>query len=109
VKYYLANEGRMRPDITIVTDLPGRRRVRATVLEVKLSDGVGYLAEGYQQAMVYRWEYADSLTGWPKAILVVPGAVHGAPRPSDDVVAIGWSEWMPADLVRGLLADVLPS
>ena len=99
----------MRPDITIVTDLPGRRRARATVFEVKLSDRVGYLGEGYQQAMVYRWEYADALTGWPKAILVVPGAVHGGPRRSDEVVAVGWPEWMPADLAGSLLAEVLPA
>jgi len=109
VRYYLANDGRMRPDITIVTDLPGRRRVRATVFEVKLSDRVGYLGDGYQQAMVYRWEYADTLTGWPKAILVVPSAVRGAPRRSDEVIAVGWPEWMPAELTRSLLADVLPS
>jgi hypothetical protein len=109
VKYYLASEGRMRPDITIITDLPGRRRARATVIEVKLSDRVGYLGAGYQQATVYRWEYADALTGWPKAVLVVPAAVQGSPRRSDEVVAVGWPEWIPADLTRGLLADVLPS
>jgi hypothetical protein len=68
-----------------------------------------YLGDGYQQAMVYRWEYADALTGWPKAILVVPGVVHGGPRRCDEVVAVGWTEWMPADLTRSLLADVLPS
>jgi hypothetical protein len=70
---------------------------------------VCYLAAGYQQAMTYCLEYAGTLTGWPKAILVVPGAVHGVPRRSDDVVAIGWAEWMPADLAHDLIADVLPS
>jgi hypothetical protein len=109
VKHYLANDGRMRPDITIVTDLAGRRRARATVFEVKLSDRVGYLGSGYQQAVVYRWEYAEVLTGWPKAVLVVPGALHGGPRRNDDVVAIGWADWIPPELLHGLLRDVLTS
>jgi hypothetical protein len=107
IKHYLANHGRMRPDITIITDLPGRPRSRATVLEMKLSDSAGYLVEGYQQATVYRWEYADALTGWPKAILVVPSAVSGVPRAEDDVIAVGWSTWMDRGVMRNLLDEVL--
>jgi hypothetical protein len=41
---------------------------------------------------VYRWEYADALTGWPKAVLVVPPAAHGRARRSDDVVPPSMNE-----------------
>ena len=78
-----------------------------TVIEVKLSDRVGYLSDGYQQAMVYRWEHGEASSGWPKAVLVVPGAVHGAPRRDDVVIAVGWSFRIPPELLHGLLRDVL--
>lgn len=106
VVHYLGSGGRLRPDITVVTELGGRR-VRATVLEAKLSDQLPYLADGLGQATLYRWEYRSMLTGWPKAILVASDHVSGAPRRTDDVVASGWNRWVPAEVVDGMLAEVL--
>jgi len=43
------------------------------VFECKHSNDAGYLAQGYREAMLYRHEYCDHLTGWPKAALVLFG------------------------------------
>ena len=104
-KHYLAHEGRMRPDITIVVEKDGKRR--AAVIEVKLSEKSDYLLSGLHEAMLYRWEYAADLHGWPKAILVASANVPGAPRTTDDVIAVGWKQWIPDVVVAGLLDGIV--
>ncbi|MEJ7733000.1 MAG: hypothetical protein WKG00_27860 [Polyangiaceae bacterium] len=103
--HYLAQRGRMRPDITVVIRLPSGE-TRAVVIEVKLSSDPAYLLEGYHEAQLYRAEYAPALTGWPKAILVASGAVPGAPRREDDVVAVSWDRWVPPEVTAGILAGL---
>jgi hypothetical protein len=105
LRHYLGG-GPMRPDITVVTETCVGQRARATVFEVKCSHAPSYLVDGYQQATVYRWEYGHALTGWPKAVLVVPEKVRGEVRDHDDVVAVGWATWLDPLLVRGLLREL---
>ena len=107
IKHYLARDGRMRPDITVITELKEGRLARATVFEVKLSNDVGYLKQGFQQAMVYRWEYRDALTAWPKAVLVIPGVTGGPARDQDEVVVIGWGGWIEDELLAGLVRELV--
>jgi hypothetical protein len=57
--------------------------------------------------MLYRWEYAPHLKGWPKAILVASSSVAGVPRAGDDVIAVGWEDWPPDAVITGLLREVL--
>src|SRR5690606_17304107 len=68
-RHYLGQPGRLRPDITVLVEAPGRP-VRAVIVEAKLSDDPAYLLEGLQQALLYRLEYAPALSGWPKVVLV---------------------------------------
>ncbi|RKH74044.1 hypothetical protein D7X55_19305 [Corallococcus sp. AB049A] len=104
IQHYFGEQGRFRPDITLEL-LRAGQRVRAVIVEVKYSDKMDYLKQGYQQALLYRAEYAKDLSGWPKAILVVSseGAIVGAPRREDDVVAVGWSQWVPRAVLEGLI------
>jgi hypothetical protein len=102
LRHYLGQRGRLRPDVTVVASVPGRG-ARAAVIEAKLSDDPGYLAQGYREAMVYRAEYGSALTGWPKAILVTSGPIAAAPRREDEVIAVGWDRWVPAEVIEGLL------
>jgi hypothetical protein len=104
-RHYFERKGRLRPDVTIVTEIGDENS--AAVIEVKLSEEGDYLMKGFQEAIVYRWEYAERLRGWPKSILVVSDEVPGAPRVEDDVIAVGWNGWVPESVVRGLLAQVL--
>lgn len=90
VSHYLASGGRLRPDITVRMQRPNQR-AEYTVFEIKLSDDVGYAASGYAEAIVYRHEYAEYLSGWPKAVLVTSQPTHGEPRRDDDVVAVSWT------------------
>ncbi|HEX8439851.1 hypothetical protein [Archangium sp.] len=106
VRHYLGHPGRLRPDVTVVTEHGDFRS--AAVLEVKLSERRDYLARGYQEAMLYRWEYAPHLKGWPKAILVTSSRISGELRVSDDVIAVGWEAWVPAQVVAGLLGGLSP-
>src|SRR5207248_2116368 len=76
VRHYFGVAARMRPDIIIEVDTPGGE-TRAVVVEVKLTDRVDYLHQGYQEAMLYRWEFASRLTGWPRSILVASSSVAG--------------------------------
>lgn len=101
--HYFGVDGRLRPDITCLVERPGVP-TRACVVEVKLSPNLSYLMGGFAEAVVYRWEYADKLTGWPKSILVTPEQVSGLPRVDDDVIAIPWERWVPDDVLAGLLA-----
>jgi hypothetical protein len=104
VRHYLGQTGRLRPDITVVIE--GHSGVsRAAVVEIKLSSEPDYLAQGYRQALVYRHEFAPDLTSWPKAILVCSADIPGAPRREDDVIAVGWSEWVPEIVLDGWLRD----
>ncbi|AUX27222.1 uncharacterized protein SOCEGT47_078050 [Sorangium cellulosum] len=103
MRHYFGNHGRFRPDITLELVRDGRR-LRAVVVEVKLSDERDYLGQGYHEALLYRAEYEKDLTGWPKAILVVSSAaIQGAPRREDDVIAVSWDGWVPQEVLDGLL------
>jgi hypothetical protein len=104
IQHYFGEPGRFRPDITVEL-LENENRVRAALVEVKHSEDGTYLRDGYQQALIYRAEYSDDLTGWPKVILVVSSndAIRAAPRREDDVVAVGWKNWVPDSVLDGLL------
>jgi hypothetical protein len=103
-RHYFQHAGRMRPDATVVVEKGGERS--AAVVEIKLTENPSYVLQGFHEAMLYRWEYAEHLLGWPKAILVASSAVHGMPRQGDDVIAIGWDGWVPSMVVEGLLAGL---
>jgi hypothetical protein len=105
LRRYLGQRGRLRPDITIVARAPGGAE-RAVVIEAKLTADPGYLAQGFREAMLYGVEYGASLRGWPRAILVAPGLVASAPRRGDDVIAVGWDDWVPEDVLDGVLQGV---
>lgn len=102
---YLGQRGRLRPDITVITRAVGAP-LRAAVIEAKLSSDPGYLAEGYREALLYRAAYAAELTGWPKAILVASSKAMGAPQREDEVIAVGWEQWVPESVVEGLIEGV---
>jgi hypothetical protein len=102
LRHYFGQRGRLRPDITVVSSAPGRA-ARATVIEAKLSEDPGYLAQGYREAIVYRSEYGAALTGWPKVILVTTAPIVAPPRREDEVIAVGWDQWVPEAVVEGLL------
>ncbi|WP_437713046.1 hypothetical protein WMF45_45215 [Sorangium sp. So ce448] len=75
-------------------------------VEIKLTEDSSYVLQGSHEAIVVRWEYARELLGWPKATLVTSADVPGAVRRGDDVIAVGWSRWVPEALVEGLLEGV---
>jgi len=106
VRRYLGQQGRLRPDITVLVDLPAQGLRRAAVIEAKLSSDPEYLAQGYRQALLYSHEYAPELTGWPKAILVASSSVPGEPRREDDVIAVDWERWVPETVLDGLLEGI---
>jgi hypothetical protein len=99
---YLGVDGSARPDITLVATSPEGAE-RAAVIEIKNSSDAGTLMQGMNEARVYRWEYREHLTGWPKAVLVAHPAMASLPLPGDDVVAVGWDDWAPDVLLDGLL------
>jgi hypothetical protein len=103
-RHYFAHKGRLRPDVTVVAEKDGV--TSAAVIEIKLTEDASYALSGFHEAMLYRWEYAEHLRGWPKAILVVSKSVSGPVRPGEDVVAVGWSDWVPGSIVEGLLRGV---
>jgi hypothetical protein len=104
-RHYLGHSGRMRPDITVTLERGDFQN--AVVIEVKHTENRDYLAMGYQEAMLYRWEYAPHLRGWPKAILVASSSVAGITRPGDDVIAVGWDAWPPEVVISGLLQELV--
>ena len=59
--------------------------------------------------MLYRLEYDKELTGWPKAILVVSSedAIRGVPRREDEVIAVSWKNWVPGNVLEGLLEGLV--
>jgi len=105
VRRYFGHPGRLRPDISIIVERPGRP-ARAVVVEVKLSSDPDYLVQGYREALLYRMEYAAHLTGWPGAILVTSVPVAAAARREDDVIAVGWDSWVPEAVLDGLLEGI---
>lgn len=105
-RHYFEHKGRLRPDITIVTE--SERGRTAAVVEVKESAATDTLIGGLHEAALYRWEYAEHLLGWPKAILVTSSPVRGAVRTGDDVIAVGWNAWAPEEVISGLLSTVTP-
>lgn len=112
-RHYLGREGRLRPDVVVVIEAPGRE-ARAVVVEAKHSEDAGYLVEGWGQALLYRHEYAPLLTGWPKVVLVSSGAIAGAVRRGDEVIAVGWEGWMGeagvgAWIENGVLEGIWPA
>lgn len=102
VRHYLDRSGRLRPDITVCVAHPDGRRVY-TVFEIKLSRDLGYVSSGYSEAIVYRHEYAQYLTGWPKAVLVTSGPLQGKPRLGDDVVAVAWNDLAASPIIASML------
>lgn len=101
-RHYFEHKGRLRPDVTVVVENGGKRS--AAVIEVKESANIDTLLAGLHEAMLYRWEYAEHLTGWPKAILVASSPVRGAVREGDEVIAVGWNAWVPEGVIEGLLS-----
>jgi hypothetical protein len=101
--HYLGNTGRMRPDLT-VTITSENESGGALVVECKLSEDPGYVLRGYHEAVLYRWEYAEHLIRWPKAVLVASSAVPGTVRLSDDVIATSWTSWPPQAAIDAIVA-----
>lgn len=107
LRHYFGREGPQRPDITLrVTRTDGTTNY--VVFEIKHSDSLDYIASGYDEAIVYRHEYAPYLNGWPKAVLVSPLDAAGNPRREDDVVAVGWRQLGEQGLIDALLDGVCP-
>jgi hypothetical protein len=107
VRHYFHNKGRFRPDVTVVVQRPGQPP-RGVVLEVKNSHRRSYLESGYQEALLYRYEYAEHLIQWPKAVLVCAGPVPGAVSRRHDVVAVDWQRWAPAAIIEAIVPSRLP-
>ncbi len=107
VQPYFGGEGGLRPDITIEF-LRNQEPVGAMIVEAKLSNNADYLKSGYEQSLLYRNEFATALTGWPKVALVVSDehAIVGLPRHADDVVAVGWHNWVPDIILQSMLAHL---
>lgn len=104
--YYFGTVGRLRPDWTVAVTLPGRP-TRFVVGEVKHTSDSGYERTGFSEAVLYRFEYGDHLSGWLKSVLTVPGPVAGAARRGDPTIAVGWATWEPDVLVDGVLEGVV--
>ena len=103
-KHYFASYP-MRPDITVVLERAGQR-CSALVVECKHSADPSYLATGLHEAMLYRHEYAPALQGSVKSVLVTSGPLRGEVRPDDEVIAVSWDAWPPAQVIASLLAFV---
>jgi hypothetical protein len=107
LRHYLGGHEGLRPDITIEIVRDGAR-VRAAVADAKLSESEGYLEASYLKMLRYREDLGAHLGGWPKAILVASSGtvIAGAPRQEDEVVAVPWKDWVPEDVISGLLDGV---
>ena len=106
LRRYLGQTGRLRPDITMVTEIP-LETPRAVVIEATLSADPSSLARGLQEAFLYRTEHAAHLRGWPGAILVASSPLPGEPRREDAVIAVGWDRWVPAAVLGGLVEGLV--
>lgn len=104
---YVGLNGRMRPDVTITLQ-SGSHDVTAFVIEVKLTSDRGYVAQGFKEAVLYRWEYAGHLNSWPKAVVVTSCSLPPPElRREDDVLAVDWANWASGELVDAFLAPLL--
>jgi len=103
--YYFDSCGRLRPDWTIAIALPGFR-TRFVVGEVKHTADRAYERTGFSEAVLYRFEYADSLSGTLKSVLTIPGGVAREARRGDPIVAVGWPQWVPDVVIDGILEGV---
>ena len=106
VAHYFGSSGRLRPDITVRTQLADGSASYA-VFEIKLTNDASYIASGFGEAIVYRHEYAPFLLGWPKAVVVTSYPVDAAPRREDEVVAVNWAGLSESGVVDGVLEGVL--
>jgi hypothetical protein len=104
--YYFSSPGRLRPDWTVEVARPGLA-THFVVGEVKYTTERSYELTGFSEAVLYRFEYAESLSGWLKSVLTIPGDVPGRPRPGDPTIAVGWADWPPEVVVDGVLAGLL--
>lgn len=104
--HYFGSVGRLRPDWTVAVTAPGCP-TRYVVGEVKHTADGGYERTGFSEAVLYRFEYRDALSGWLKSVLTVPGAVAAKARVGDPTIAVGWADWVPRVVVDGILADVI--
>lgn len=104
--YYFDSQGRLRPDWTIAVALPGGN-VRCVVGEVKHTADPAYERTGFSEAVLYRFEYAEALSGWLKSVLTIPGSVAREARDGDPTIAAGWSQWVPAVVIDGILDGVI--
>lgn len=104
ISHYFGDRGSLRPDITVEC-FHNEKLAKAMIIEVKHSGKKEYLKDGYEQSLLYSFEYAYALVGWPKVVLVVSSndAIVGSPRPEDDVVATSWADWVPEAILDGLL------
>lgn len=103
VAHYLASSGRLRPDITVTLDGAATGR-SAFVVEVKHSADPGYIASGYNEAVLYRNEYRQDLRSMPKSALVAPAGIPGSVRSEDEVIAVAWDGWPPPSVIERLVA-----
>lgn len=104
---YVGIEGRMRPDVTITVDA-GSTELTAFVLEVKRTPKPSYVAEGYAEAVLYRWEYASRLRSWPKAVVVTSCPLPPTPlERGDDVLAVDWAHWVSDSLADAILQPLI--
>ncbi len=107
IERYIGIAGRMRPDVTISV-MEGKKEITSFVVEVKHTPYKSYVAQGFKEAVVYRWEYAEHLHAWPKAIVVTSCPLPAAElRREDEVVALDWTRWGSAQLVDAFLEPLL--
>ncbi len=106
VRHYFGSHQRWRPDFSVRVRSPGGPD-QWTVGEVKYTPNANYMRVGYGEALGYRHEYSEALSGWPKAILVVPDGIVGAPSRDHEVVAVSWPNWPPRTVVAGVLEPAL--
>jgi hypothetical protein len=104
VRYYFAMSGRLRPDITLRVQSPPAP-TRGMIVEIKRTTDNGYLARGYGEALLYRYEYASNLIEWPKAVLVCSCNISGAISRSHEVVAVDWRRWAPRELIAAVVPE----
>jgi hypothetical protein len=99
--YYFNTNSVLRPDITIRIVKQGMP-VASVVIECKMSEDKNYLIAGYHKASLYCFEYRKYLTLWPCAVLVASSDIPVAMSDSHDVVACGWKQWPPEEIVASI-------
>ena len=99
---YLGSRGRSRPDLTITFE-SAHGDLWATVVEVKSMMPLHELVPGLNEAFVYASEHAAVLKRWPQAILVAPPRMRSPPSPDHAVIASGWADWVPREILASLV------